>query len=303
MSKYKEQHDHPVPVVNAIVRNEKGEILLVRRHVEPNRNKWTVVGGRLRVQDDCLESAIIREVKTQTGLDIEVTHLLGVLSDKNSGRPVDPRFFVVKIIYVARVIGGSPLQKYADDYIWRSPLAAMNEDLGFNYREVVDFYIRNMWHLIPRERSRHTENYGRDFSYITYEFPRVACMAIILNEKKELLMGLRGRKPYMDHWNFPGGHMYVDESPEETVKREVREELGVDCRVGELFHVYSDKGQHPKFADVGAYYFTTIYRQDFIKNVELVEFKYYSLDNLPEKIAYKNRMVIEDIKKKLEIRN
>jgi mutator protein MutT len=52
-------------------------------------------------------------------------------------------------------------------------------------------------------------------------------------------------------WEFPGGKRELDETFEQCLVREIREELGVDINVGELFesvtHAYPEKTVHLKF--------------------------------------------------------
>ena len=54
-----------------------------------------------------------------------------------------------------------------------------------------------------------------------------------------------------DLWEFPGGKREPDETFEQCLVREIREELGVEISVGELFeeisHTYPEKSVHLKF--------------------------------------------------------
>jgi len=52
-------------------------------------------------------------------------------------------------------------------------------------------------------------------------------------------------------WEFPGGKREAGETAEQCLVREIREELGVEIAVGELFeelaHTYPEKSVHLKF--------------------------------------------------------
>ncbi len=54
---------------------------------------------------------------------------------------------------------------------------------------------------------------------------------LIVQDGKVLVIR-RGKEPYKDHWSLPGGGIDRGEKVRETVKREVREETGLDVEVG-----------------------------------------------------------------------
>ena len=295
--KYSKQSDHPVPIVGVIVLNDRDEILLTRRAQEPFFGSWVIPGGKVEVQDDCVEATAIREVKEETGLDIELTNLVGVYSSQD-----DPRFFVAEVIYAARIIGGvlQTNSEVSEFYLMKNE-GNGSLTYGFNHRWLIQQFReskKSAASLIPIKRSRFTAWYGTEYPYFISAYPRFACMAIVRNAEGEILLARRAQKPFVGCWDFPGGHMYVDETPEACLKREVREELGVECAVGDLFQVYSDKGQNPKNADIAAFYFVTLEDNHFVKNIEMDDFHFFSLREIPRDMAYQNQIVLEDLQQK-----
>ncbi|MBN1169709.1 NUDIX hydrolase [Candidatus Micrarchaeota archaeon] len=79
---------------------ENGKILLIKRGREPFRGQWAVPGGRI---DDfeTAEQCARREMKEETGLDIEIIKLTGLYSDP--GR--DPRG-IIAAAYLVKRTGG-----------------------------------------------------------------------------------------------------------------------------------------------------------------------------------------------------
>ena len=54
-----------------------GKLLLIKRGVEPSKEKWSVPGGRVEWGETLIE-AVKREVREETGLEIEVGQVAGV---------------------------------------------------------------------------------------------------------------------------------------------------------------------------------------------------------------------------------
>jgi mutator protein MutT len=75
--------------------------------------------------------------------------------------------------------------------------------------------------------------------------------ALIFRDGK-LLITQRPAKAHLGGlWEFPGGKREPDETFEQCLVREIREELGVEISLGELFksitHAYPEKTVHLKF--------------------------------------------------------
>jgi 8-oxo-dGTP diphosphatase len=94
----------PGPVIScvgAVIRDERGRLLLIRRGHEPGAGLWSIPGGRVEPGETDAE-ALVREMREETGLDVEPGPLLGRVRRPGSGREViDIRD------YAATVTGGT----------------------------------------------------------------------------------------------------------------------------------------------------------------------------------------------------
>jgi len=85
-------------VATGAIFSVNGGVLLVQRAIEPSYGKWVFPGGYVD-RGEPLESAAIREVREECGLDVRLTRLLGAYS--TPGNPV------ILIVYVGEVTGGT----------------------------------------------------------------------------------------------------------------------------------------------------------------------------------------------------
>lgn len=81
-----------------LVSDEQGRLLYIRRNHEPAMYQWSWPSGFVDAGER-VEDAAIREVREETGIEVEIGDLLGVWSQ--TGDPV------VVIAYRARPIGGT----------------------------------------------------------------------------------------------------------------------------------------------------------------------------------------------------
>ncbi|MDF5731037.1 MAG: 8-oxo-dGTP diphosphatase MutT [Rhizonema sp. PD38] len=78
----------------------------------------------------------------------------------------------------------------------------------------------------------------------THLVHKIIGVAIIWNEKGKILIDRRPPKGVMGGlWEFPGGKIEIGETVEECIKREIKEELGIEIEVGShlitIDHIYT----------------------------------------------------------------
>lgn len=90
------------PKVAAAVLIERGDtVLLVRRLNDPRQGLWSVPAGFIDADEDPAEAAR-RECLEETGLEVEITGLLGIMAGREHPGGAD-----MVISYRARITGGT----------------------------------------------------------------------------------------------------------------------------------------------------------------------------------------------------
>jgi len=89
---------NPRLVVTTFPITDTGEIILIRRGIEPGRGSWAQPGGFLEV-DETVHQAAIRETWEETGLLVEPGEIVGLYTRLEAS--------VVTIAFEARILGGT----------------------------------------------------------------------------------------------------------------------------------------------------------------------------------------------------
>jgi 8-oxo-dGTP diphosphatase len=119
--------DRPIVSVGAVV-IDGDRVLLVKRGQEPLKGAWSLPGGVVEI-GETLHAALIREVREETGLDVEIGAVVEVLDriSRDAGGRVEYHYVILD--YVCRVAGGSlACASDAEDARWvsRGDLAQCN---------------------------------------------------------------------------------------------------------------------------------------------------------------------------------
>ncbi|MGE3401054.1 MAG: NUDIX hydrolase [Vicinamibacterales bacterium] len=97
--------DRPIVGVGAVVVDEAGRVLLIRRRYEPLAGQWSLPGGMLEV-GETLEVGVAREVAEETGLQVAVGPVIEVFDRIMRDDDQRVRFHFVLIDYLCRPTGG-----------------------------------------------------------------------------------------------------------------------------------------------------------------------------------------------------
>jgi ADP-ribose pyrophosphatase YjhB (NUDIX family) len=106
-----------VPSTTAVVTDEHDRIVLIRRR---DNNLWALPGGGMELGESIVDTAV-REVKEETGLDVEVTGLIGVYTNPShvmayTDGEVRQQF---SLCFTTRLLGGDLLaDSESTDIAW-----------------------------------------------------------------------------------------------------------------------------------------------------------------------------------------
>jgi 8-oxo-dGTP diphosphatase len=115
----------------------------------------------------------------------------------------------------------------------------------------------------------------------------IGAFGIIFNNEEKVLLG--HRRDY-DMWDLPGGGVELGESPWDCVKREVKEESGLDVEIQSLSGVYSKPHKNDLV-------FTFICKEiggELTLNDEADALEFFDVNNLPKNMSEKHIERIKD---------
>lgn len=185
--------------------------------------QWTLPGGGLDHGEDP-RAAVVREIGEESGLDARVGETARVYSAHmprawRDGRRVDAH--ALRIVYDGWVAPDAPVPQV---------------------REVDGSTVAAAWVPIADVRSGVVPTVPMVAEaladYEPHRLQRPAAYAVIERDDTVLLTRVSALGHHVGSWTLPGGGIDHGEKPVEALAREVSEECGVTCEVGELLAVH-----------------------------------------------------------------
>jgi len=211
---------------------------------------WTLPGGGLDHGEDP-RVAVLREIHEETGLDAEVGDTARLYSAHmpaawRDGRRVDAH--ALRIVYDGWVPVDAPEPRVVE--VDGSTVAAAWQPVA----GVLDGSVPVA--SLVREALADHEPFRRQ---------RVAAYALVRRGDRVLLTRISARGAHAGEWTLPGGGIDHGESPRDAVAREVEEETGLACAVGDLVDVHdvhftgtAPTGRHEDFHGVHLVFAATV---------------------------------------------
>lgn len=124
--------------------------------------------------------------------------------------------------------------------------------------------------------------------FTLYLNPASAAAGVLIDEDRRVLLIRRRIEPFQGAWALPAGYQEIDEDPRETVRREVREETGLEVEPGELLNYLHIPDDPRKPANL-AVFLCTVRGGRLQAADDALEVAWFRHDELPEHVGFENR--------------
>ncbi len=119
--------------------------------------------------------------------------------------------------------------------------------------------------------------------------------AVIINERHEVLLLLRRSPPEAGHWTIPGGAVEWFETCADAIRRECREEVGLNVEIGRIRtvvdHIVRDDREH--WVSIEYLAKVTSGQAMNANQEESEELRWFPVDSLPEHMSQPTREALQ----------
>lgn len=278
----KENEKRPYLAVAAVIIKKvkaKEFILLGKRKNVAGHGYFYLPGGHV-FEGEKISDAIKREIKEECGLEIE-SDKGPIWVDENLEKPHHVTlYYLCSLKKELKPINLEPERCY----FWRwYPIDNLPSPLWQNLSDFIKKY---------RQKKLIHQFFDPSVDYIG-----AGVAGVILNEKKEVLLQLRGEKArnLRGLWNLPSGQIKWGEKADEALKREIKEELGVEIKIIKPLIFYDgilvNEDQHW----LVMFYLCQLKEGKPINKEprKTEKIAWFSLENLPENLAFGLKEVLK----------
>lgn len=127
--------------------------------------------------------------------------------------------------------------------------------------------------------------------FVLYENPAAASAGLVLDASSRVLLVRRAIEPFRGSWALPAGYQEIDERPEQTAVREVREESGIEVEVLALVDLVFVPEDARRPANVAVFLCRPI-GGSLIPGEDVLEAGWFACESLPGDLGFANGPLI-----------
>jgi 8-oxo-dGTP diphosphatase len=136
-------------------------------------------------------------------------------------------------------------------------------------------------------------------SFINFRNPRPTATGLIFYKNK-ILLTKRAKKPFKGWWDLPGGYVEHGETAEQALKREMKEETGLDIKIKNIFGTYLGIASFDadKYWILSIVFIAEAQKRELQANDDVLASRWFAKKEIPSKIAFdSNQKIIKDFLK------
>jgi 8-oxo-dGTP diphosphatase len=117
-----------------------------------------------------------------------------------------------------------------------------------------------------------------------YASSKPTASAVCVDGAGRVLLARRGIDPFAGKWDFPGGFVDEEEHPAECLRRELREEAGLEVEPLELLGLWLDRyeGDGSASTTLNLYWTARILSGEPVAADDVAELRWFALDEIPD---------------------
>lgn len=123
--------------------------------------------------------------------------------------------------------------------------------------------------------------------------PYISTDCIVFDESDRVLLIRRKNEPFRGQYAFPGGFIEVGETAEDSARRELKEETGIEAGDVRLLGVYSDPGRDPRHHTITIAYVVRVHGQKPVAGDDAAWAKFVAHAER-EKLAFDHDTILRD---------
>jgi 8-oxo-dGTP pyrophosphatase MutT (NUDIX family) len=283
-----------------VVINEAGEVLAQRRSDD---GKWCLPGGILD-PDEHPGPGAAREVREETGVDVQIERILAIYSDPEDCLviyPNDDQVMFLQFVMACRPVGGK-VQVNDDEsldvaYFSRQDLPPMDRGQARYVKLALQDDPRTDFRIVPGKgnqlmgMSDYVRNLREKIGHDLLFTP--AASAVVFNDQGQVLLQQRSDN---GNWALPGGAIDPGEEPANAAIREVFEETGVSVLPERIICVESGPDYFVRYPNedealILAIVFVCklVSGEPRVNDDESLDVRYFPVSDLPESLSERHR--------------